>query len=86
MLMEYTWRDRLSDALFNTTLGSIFIGVLCIFLFIITFGIGYILIGMLLLLHGINKNPDGIIGSIGYGIIFAWPAAILIMLVEGRSL
>ena len=83
MLFNYTWRDRLSDALFNTTLGSIFVGCLCVFLFIITFGIGYMLIGLLLLLHGVNKNPTGVIGSAGYGVIFAWPAALLIMLVEG---
>ena len=53
---------------------SLLAGIICIILFILTFGIGYIVCGVMVASHAAKKNW----GMDGLGILFLWPVAIYI--------
>lgn len=75
-----TAREYISDLLFNTALGSILMGTLCIFLFVMTLGIGYLGIGMAISARAYDRGNRN-----GLGLLLAWPIFILVAIVEGKN-
>ncbi len=81
-----TAKERVSELLFNTTFGSILIFLMCFVLFVTMFGVGYIGMGIFLLLKSIQKSertgepyPGG---SAGIGSIILWPVAVTLIILD----
>jgi len=80
-----TPRERVSNFLFSSVIGTILCSILCLVVFSLTFGIGYVVIGIAFAGYINDKHPRGYYGMSGLGIIFLWPVAILVRTVEGRG-
>jgi hypothetical protein len=81
-------KERIDNLLFNTTIGSLICGFICLGLFVFTFGIGYIFLGVMVLLHLLKKRDKGQEwggGASGFGVVFLWPIVIILEILHGRE-
>jgi hypothetical protein len=70
-------KNRMCELLFTSKPGTILLGAICIILFLATFGIGYLVCGLMLANHIVKKDPDSYHGSGLFGVVFIWPVALL---------
>lgn len=75
-------KKKLTDFLFLTTMGTVILMCFCTVLFIITLGIGYLVIGLALSSYTIKKGKTSFMGSDSLGIILVWPVAILLQILD----
>ena len=85
---KMTRREKMGELLLNSTFGTTMLGLICIFLFIVLFGIGYLALGLFLayMIEKANerKGVKRSGGSGGFGVIFLWPVAVVMMIIEGK--
>lgn len=81
--MKESVKDKLQDMLFDSTLGRIFLFGLCIFLFIMTLGFGYIIMGLMVRNHIEKKEPKPGPGTSGpLGVFLAWPIVLIMKILD----
>jgi hypothetical protein len=66
--------------------GSIFLLCLCLWLFIITAGVGYLICGWMLVHHDMKKDEMGVgSGFDPLGVFIIWPIALMLMIRERNN-